>query len=44
MWYGFLFNRSPEEPTFVPDGLDLKFAAHLRKVAAQALNQAPKKK
>ena len=44
MWYGFLFNRSPEELTFVPAGLDPKFAAHLRKAAAQALNAASQQK
>jgi len=33
VWYGFLFNESPEKLTFVPSEVGLEFAAHLRKVA-----------
>lgn len=33
VWYGFLFNESPEKLNFVPAGVAPEFAAHLRKVA-----------
>jgi hypothetical protein len=33
VWYGFLFNESPERLSFVPPGVSSEFAAHLRKVA-----------
>jgi hypothetical protein len=33
VWYGFLFNESPEPLKFVPQGVAPEFAAHLRKVA-----------
>src|SRR5690606_22556005 len=39
VWYGFLFGESPEKLTFVPPGVPADFAAHLRKVAAQTLQQ-----
>lgn len=37
VWYGFLFDESPEKLTFVPDGVSEEFAAHLRKVAWQTV-------
>ena len=37
VWYGFLFNESPEKLEFVPAGISPAFAAHLRSVAAQVL-------
>jgi len=37
VWYGFLFGESPEKLTFAPEELSAPFAAHLRSVAAQAL-------
>jgi len=40
VWYGFLFNESPEKLTFVPPGISPEFAAHLRKVAWQTVQQA----
>ena len=40
VWYGFLFNESPEKLTFVPPGVSPEFAAHLRKVAWQTVQQA----
>lgn len=39
VWYGFLFNESPEKLTFVPAGVDAAFAAHLRKVAWQIVQE-----
>lgn len=39
VWYGFLFNESPEKLTFVPAGVDAAFAAHLRKVAGQIVQE-----
>lgn len=39
VWYGFLFNESPEKLTFVPPGVDAAFAAHLRKVAWQIVQE-----
>jgi hypothetical protein len=37
VWYGFLFNESPEKLTFVPPGIAPDFAAHLRQVAWQTV-------
>ncbi|WP_221033176.1 DUF4886 domain-containing protein [Actomonas aquatica] len=37
VWYGVLFAESPTAVTFVPDGLDADFAAHLRAVAAETV-------
>lgn len=39
VWYGFLFEESPEKLTFVPAGVDAAFAAHLRKVAWQIVRE-----
>jgi hypothetical protein len=39
VWYGFLFDESPEKVTFVPSGVPAPFAAYLRQVAALALNK-----
>jgi hypothetical protein len=39
VWYGFLFNESPERLAFIPPGLNPEFAAHLRAVAAQVLKE-----
>ena len=39
VWYGFLFKESPEKLAFVPEGVDAAFAAHLRKVAWQVLQE-----
>lgn len=39
VWYGFLFNESPEPLAFVPPGVDAAFAAHLRKVAWQIVRE-----
>ncbi len=39
VWYGFLFNESPEKLSFVPVGVDAAFAAHLRKVAWQIVQE-----
>ncbi len=36
VWYGFLFNESPERLAWAPPGLAPDFAAHLRRVAAGA--------
>lgn len=40
VWYGFLFNESPEGLAFVPPGVAPEFAAHLRKVAWQVVREA----
>ncbi|MDQ3815207.1 MAG: DUF4886 domain-containing protein [Armatimonadota bacterium] len=40
VWYGFLFDESPEKLTFAPPSVPTPFAAHLRQVAAQTLNDA----
>ncbi|MEY4941510.1 MAG: hypothetical protein RIQ93_3245 [Verrucomicrobiota bacterium] len=37
VWYGFLFQESPEKLAFVPAGLTPEFAAHLRQVAWQTV-------
>ncbi len=39
VWYGFLFGESPEKLAFVPAGVDAAFAAHLRKVAWQIVQE-----
>lgn len=39
VWYGFLFNESPEKLGFVPEGIAPDFAAHLRKVAWQVVQE-----
>jgi hypothetical protein len=39
VWYGLLFNESPEKLTFVHAGVDAAFAAHLRKVAWQIVQE-----
>ncbi len=39
VWYGFLFKESPEKLAFVPPGVDAAFAAHLRKVAWQIVQE-----
>ena len=39
VWYGFLFDESPEKLTFVPPGVDAAFAAHLRKAAWQIVQE-----
>jgi hypothetical protein len=39
VWYGFLFHESPENLTFVPAGLSPEFAAHLRQVAWQVVQE-----
>lgn len=41
VWYGFLFNESPEKSKVVPGGVPANFAPYLREVAAQALQFAP---
>jgi hypothetical protein len=41
VWYGVLFNESPEKITFVPAGVPANFAAHLREVAARVVLAAP---
>ena len=42
VWYGFLFNESPEKLTFVPEGVPADFAAQLRKVAWQVVQDNPR--
>ncbi len=39
VWYGFLFNESPERLTFVPPGVTPEFAAHLRQVAWRVVQE-----
>ncbi len=39
VWYGFLFDESPEKLTFVPPNVSSEFAAHLRKVAWETVQQ-----
>jgi len=39
VWYGFLFEESPEKLTYVPPGVAPDFARHLRRVAAQILQE-----
>lgn len=38
VWYGFLFNESPEHLAFVPKGIKPDFAAYLRKVAWEVVS------
>jgi len=40
VWYGFLFNESPEKLTFAPPKVPAAFAAHLRQVAWRTVQQA----
>ncbi len=40
VWYGFLFGESPEKLTFAPPKVPAAFAAHLRQVAWQTLQEA----
>jgi hypothetical protein len=39
VWYGFLFEESPETLAYVPPGLAPEFAAHLRRVAWQVVQE-----
>jgi hypothetical protein len=39
VWYGFLFDESPEKLAFVPPGIAPDFAAQLRKVAWQVVQE-----
>ncbi len=39
VWYGFLFDESPEKLAFVPPGIAPEFAAHLRRVAWQTVQE-----
>lgn len=39
VWYGFLFDESPEKLTYVPPGVAPEFAARLRGVAARILQE-----
>jgi hypothetical protein len=39
VWYGSLFRKSTENLAFVPPGLSPEFAAHLRKVAWQVVQE-----
>lgn len=40
VWYGFLFDESPERLTFAPQGMDPAFAAHLRTIAWQTVRES----
>ena len=42
VWYGVLFGESPEKLTFAPPEVPADFAAHLRKVASDVVQQANK--
>ncbi len=44
VWYGFLFNESPEKLTFAPPSVPAPFAAHLRKVAWQTVQESQQAK
>lgn len=44
VWYGVLFEESPEKLTFVPPNVDPAFAAHLRQVAWQVAQQSLREK
>ncbi|MCX6952727.1 MAG: DUF4886 domain-containing protein [Verrucomicrobia bacterium] len=44
IWYGVLFEESPEKLKFVPPGVDAAFAAHLRKVAWQFAQESLREK
>jgi hypothetical protein len=39
VWYGFLFHESPLNVTFVPQNIPSDFAAHLRTVAGQIVQE-----
>jgi hypothetical protein len=39
VWYGFLFKESPEKLTFAPKEIPAEFAAHLRHVAWQIVQE-----
>lgn len=39
VWYGCLFRESTENLPFVPSGLSPEFAAQLRKVASQVIQE-----
>ncbi len=39
VWYGFLFKESPEKLTFAPKEIPADFAAHLRRVAWQIVQE-----
>jgi hypothetical protein len=39
VWYGFLFNESPEKLSFVPPGITADFAGQLRRVAWQIVQE-----
>lgn len=39
VWYGFLFEESPERLAYVPPGVDPALAAHLRRVAWQVVQE-----
>jgi hypothetical protein len=39
VWYGFLFEESPEKLTYAPPSVAPEFAARLRRVAAQILQE-----
>lgn len=39
VWYGFLFNESPEKLKFKPEGISKAFARHLRTTARKVLQQ-----
>jgi hypothetical protein len=41
VWYGFLFGESPERLRFVPPGVEAVFAAQLRRVAAELVQEEP---
>jgi hypothetical protein len=43
VWYGVLFNESPEPLTFVPPGMPSAFTAHLRTVAWQTVQDSGSK-
>ena len=42
VWYGTLFGESPEKLTFAPPEVPADFAAHLRQVAWQVVQEAAK--
>lgn len=39
VWYAVLFEESPEKLRFAPPGMEPKFAAHLRRVAAEVARE-----
>lgn len=44
VWYGCLFQQPPTKVTFVPPGLDPEFAAHLRRVAVQVIDETQRER